>query len=77
MHNSDSHRVSGSKFVGTLTPVHELKLDEKSSQLPSAAAPLSNRERLMLRKQALKMKKRPVLAVGKSLSPIQFTPDFN
>lgn len=29
-------------------------------------APLSNRDRLLLRKQALMMKKRPVLAVGKS-----------
>lgn len=28
------------------------------------AAPLSNKERLILRKQALKMKKRPVLSVG-------------
>lgn len=28
------------------------------------AAPLSNRERLILRKQALKMRNRPVLAVG-------------
>lgn len=28
------------------------------------AAPLSNRERLLLRQQALKMRKRPVLAVG-------------
>uniref|UniRef100_A0A0E0KRK7 CRM-domain containing factor CFM3, chloroplastic/mitochondrial n=1 Tax=Oryza punctata TaxID=4537 RepID=A0A0E0KRK7_ORYPU len=66
-HNSDGHRVSGSKLVGTLTPVREPKSDEKSSpQLPSAAVPLSNRERLMLRKQALKMKKRPVLAIGRN-----------
>ncbi|KAF3444703.1 hypothetical protein FNV43_RR14396 [Rhamnella rubrinervis] len=33
---------------------------------PSRAIQLSNRERLLLRKQALKMKKRPVLAVGRS-----------
>lgn len=35
-------------------------------QIPFRAAPLSNRERLMLRKQALKMRKRPVLAVGRN-----------
>ncbi|XP_028771145.1 CRM-domain containing factor CFM2, chloroplastic [Neltuma alba] len=41
--------------------------DEKSSiELPSRPVNLSNKERLLLRKQALKMKKRPVLAVGKS-----------
>ncbi|KAG5527332.1 hypothetical protein RHGRI_028281 [Rhododendron griersonianum] len=34
--------------------------------VPVRAVWLSNRERLLLRKQALKMKKRPVLAVGKS-----------
>ncbi|KAK4282467.1 hypothetical protein QN277_013841 [Acacia crassicarpa] len=42
-------------------------IDEKSSiDLPSRHVNLSNRERLLLRKQALQMKKRPVLAVGKS-----------
>uniref|UniRef100_A0A5B6Z5U5 CRM domain-containing protein n=1 Tax=Davidia involucrata TaxID=16924 RepID=A0A5B6Z5U5_DAVIN len=34
--------------------------------ISSKAARLSNRDRLLLRKQALKMKKHPVLAVGKS-----------
>uniref|UniRef100_A0A9I9CXM8 CRM domain-containing protein n=1 Tax=Cucumis melo TaxID=3656 RepID=A0A9I9CXM8_CUCME len=34
--------------------------------LPASAPQLSNKERLLLRRQALKMKKRPVLAVGKS-----------
>lgn len=33
-------------------------------EMPSRIIPLSNRERLVLRKQALKMRKRPVLAVG-------------
>lgn len=42
-------------------------IDGKSSnKLPSRPLNLSNKERLLLRKQALKMKKRPVLAVGKS-----------
>ncbi|TKY50365.1 Chloroplastic group IIA intron splicing facilitator CRS1 [Spatholobus suberectus] len=40
--------------------------DMSSNELPSRSVYLSNRERLLLRKQALKMKKRPVLAVGKS-----------
>uniref|UniRef100_A0A7N0TNU6 CRM domain-containing protein n=1 Tax=Kalanchoe fedtschenkoi TaxID=63787 RepID=A0A7N0TNU6_KALFE len=35
---------------------------------PSPAGPLSNKERLLLRRQALSMKYRPVLAVGKSNS---------
>ncbi|XP_077214866.1 CRM family member 2 isoform X2 [Tasmannia lanceolata] len=34
--------------------------------VPFRAAPLSNRDRLILRKQALKMKKRPVLAIGRN-----------
>jgi len=33
---------------------------------------LSNRDKLILRKQALKMKNRPVLAVGDVLSPVPF-----
>ncbi|XP_057491220.1 CRM-domain containing factor CFM2, chloroplastic isoform X2 [Actinidia eriantha] len=37
-----------------------------SGGLPFRAARLSNRERLILRKQALKMKKLPLLAVGRS-----------
>lgn len=37
---------------------------ENGSKMPHRALQLSNKERLLLRKQALKMKKRPVLAVG-------------
>lgn len=44
--------------------VDENELAKESYDVPFKAAPLSNRERLILRKQALKMKKRPVLAVG-------------
>ncbi|XP_004297960.1 PREDICTED: chloroplastic group IIA intron splicing facilitator CRS1, chloroplastic [Fragaria vesca subsp. vesca] len=36
------------------------------NEMPSRAVHLSNSERLLLRKQALKMKKRPVLAVGRN-----------
>lgn len=46
--------------------VDENELAKESYDVPFKAAPLSNRERLILRKQALKMKKRPVLAVGRS-----------
>lgn len=47
--------------------VYEEKLNEESDvEVPFRASPLSNRERLVLRKQALKMRKRPVIAVGNS-----------
>ncbi|GJN27346.1 hypothetical protein PR202_gb15363 [Eleusine coracana subsp. coracana] len=39
---------------------------ESASHLPRTARPLSNQERLVLRKQALKMKKRPVLSIGRN-----------
>lgn len=39
---------------------------EEDNRKPSSAVCLSNRDRLLLRKQALKMKNRPVLAVGRS-----------
>lgn len=42
---------------------------ESGSKMPGRALQLSNKERLLLRKQALKMKKRPVLAVG-NITPI-------
>ncbi|XP_028093045.1 CRM-domain containing factor CFM2, chloroplastic isoform X1 [Camellia sinensis] len=41
-------------------------IENVSSRVPFRAVRLSNRERLFLRKQALRMKKRPVLAVGRS-----------
>ncbi|KAF3338244.1 chloroplastic group IIA intron splicing facilitator CRS1 [Carex littledalei] len=36
-----------------------------TDEIPFKATPLSNKERLVLRKQALKMRKRPVLSVGR------------
>ena len=39
-------------------------LEDFSEEVPFKAGRLSNRERLLLRKQALGVKKRPVLAVG-------------
>ncbi|KAJ1381076.1 YhbY-like superfamily [Sesbania bispinosa] len=41
-------------------------INRSSNEFPSRSVFLSNRERLLLRKQALKMKKKPVLAIGKS-----------
>jgi hypothetical protein len=50
------------------------KLDAESlSVSPLRAAPLSNQERLVLRKQALQMKKRPVLSIGSFVHPIPVT----
>ncbi|KAL6652599.1 hypothetical protein ACP70R_011524 [Stipagrostis hirtigluma subsp. patula] len=47
--------------------VYEGKLGVESvPHLPFRATPLSNQERLVLRKQALKMKKRPVLSIGRN-----------
>lgn len=45
-------------------PPVQRPVDTRSNEMPFRAAPLSNRERLLLRKQALRMKKRPVIAVG-------------
>lgn len=42
------------------------------NDMPSRPVHLSNSERLLLRKQALKMKKRPVLAVGNFISILCF-----
>ena len=39
------------------------------NKMPSRALQLSNKERLLLRRQALKVKNRPVLAVGNCTCP--------
>ncbi|CAL5027018.1 unnamed protein product [Urochloa decumbens] len=59
--NPDSHSEGDSKDMDAP------KLDvEPDHLLPLRATPLSNQERLVLRKQALKMKKRPVLSIGRN-----------
>jgi hypothetical protein len=64
--NPDSHSEGDSKNVDAP------KIDVESDPLLHLrATPLSNQERLMLRKQALKMKKRPVLSIGIFLDLIQ------
>jgi len=55
----DSHSEGDSKDVDA--PKFDVESDPL---LPLRATPLSNKERLVLRKQALKMKKRPVLSIG-------------
>lgn len=50
--------------MGDSPVAEDTSVKEAYVEVPFKAAPLSNRERLVLRKQALKMKKRPVLAVG-------------
>ncbi|KAL0377472.1 UNVERIFIED_CONTAM: CRM-domain containing factor CFM2, chloroplastic [Sesamum radiatum] len=49
-----------------LEPSLKKAMSETTPAMPFRALQLSNRERLLLRKQALKMKKLPVLSVGKS-----------
>lgn len=52
----------------SLSGSSSLESREQESEVESSFTPasLSNRERLLLRKQALKMRKRPVLSVGRS-----------
>ncbi|KAJ8567029.1 hypothetical protein K7X08_019237 [Anisodus acutangulus] len=53
--------------VDSVKPQQELRSTRsRSVGMPSRKIQLSNRERLLLRKQALKMKRQPVLAVGRS-----------
>ena len=47
-----------------LKPSVDSAIENGSGGIPFRSAHLSNKERLLLRKQALKMKKRPVLAIG-------------
>ncbi|KAK4488479.1 hypothetical protein RD792_004243 [Penstemon davidsonii] len=49
-----------------LQPLIDRAKIERPSMMPFRESQLSNKERLLLRKQALEMKKRPVLAIGKS-----------
>uniref|UniRef100_A0A2N9H0S9 CRM domain-containing protein n=1 Tax=Fagus sylvatica TaxID=28930 RepID=A0A2N9H0S9_FAGSY len=65
------HRVYNNNAI---EPAKSAKIDLEpvpitvgnGSKMPHKAVQLSNKERLLLRRQALKMKKRPVLAVGRS-----------
>lgn len=58
----DSYKNSDNKVAIPL-PLHKAA-GRNSHAVPAKARPLTNKERLLLRKQALKMRKRPVLAVG-------------
>ncbi|KAJ9135254.1 hypothetical protein P3X46_032462 [Hevea brasiliensis] len=67
-HYVPENEVMGSTEESTTSELEEsVSISmEKGGDMPSKGVRLSNRDRLMLRKQALKMKKRPVLAVGRS-----------
>ncbi|KAI3452380.1 hypothetical protein Pfo_009045 [Paulownia fortunei] len=56
----------GSYQNNELQPSVQKAMNERPSVMPFRDLQLSNRERLLLRKRALKMEKLPVLAVGKS-----------
>lgn len=64
------HGSSDNKAKESFTEKNELEpsasvlVDNRLDKMPSTTVLLSNRERLLLRKQALKMKKRPVIALG-------------
>ncbi|XP_023527270.1 CRM-domain containing factor CFM2, chloroplastic [Cucurbita pepo subsp. pepo] len=63
------HLIALNKKMKPSVRLEEEKLAMRMNQpgqIPARAPQLSNKERLLLRRQALKMKKRPVLAVGKS-----------
>ncbi|XP_071703311.1 CRM-domain containing factor CFM2, chloroplastic [Rutidosis leptorrhynchoides] len=62
---STAPSISGMKSDVTFSPANGLGVNESNGK-PRRPTLLSNKERLLLRKQALKMKKRPVLAVGRS-----------
>lgn len=63
------HLIALNKKMKPSVRLEEEKLAMRMNQpgqIPARAPQLSNKERLLLRRQALKMKKRPVLAVGNS-----------
>ncbi|XP_062106773.1 CRM-domain containing factor CFM2, chloroplastic [Humulus lupulus] len=64
--SSDNKALESFTDKNELEPSVPIKIENGLTEMPSTTVQLSNRERLLLRKQALKMKKRPVIAVGKS-----------
>ncbi|KAL3624202.1 hypothetical protein CASFOL_033018 [Castilleja foliolosa] len=66
--NVEHPRYSQSQYRASSSTTELEPLDQKSKEKPlmTPSLQLSNKERLLLRKQALKMKKIPLLAVGKS-----------
>ncbi|PON76004.1 RNA-binding, CRM domain containing protein [Trema orientale] len=64
--SSDNEAMESFTNKNGLEPSGPVMVDSGPNKMPSKTIHLSNRERLLLRKQALKMEKRPVIAVGKS-----------
>ncbi|KAI3716988.1 hypothetical protein L1987_68264 [Smallanthus sonchifolius] len=65
LEGSPSSELSVMRSEVPFSPVNKPQINESNGK-PHISVLLSNKERLLLRKQALKMKKRPVLAVGRS-----------
>lgn len=65
-HDVSISKVTESSIISSKSDadLSALVRDMSSIELPSGSVYLSNRERLLLRKQALTMKKRSVLSVG-------------
>ncbi|KAL1538610.1 CRM-domain containing factor CFM2, chloroplastic [Salvia divinorum] len=59
------YNTSGNRNARLRTTVQK-NIPQSSPSVPSRVLQLSNKERLLLRKQALKIKRAPLLAVGKS-----------
>lgn len=59
------YNAGGNQNAELRTTVQEA-VTQRPPMMPSRTPQLSNKERLLLRKQALKIKKAPVLAIGKS-----------
>lgn len=62
--DNEATKSSAESDMSLPEPSVQVMVDKRLNTMPSGAIYLSNKERLLLRKQALKMKKRPVLAVG-------------
>ncbi|XP_030469932.2 CRM-domain containing factor CFM2, chloroplastic isoform X2 [Syzygium oleosum] len=68
IHVDSEHYVSDTETVELSKTSVQMgdSIPETSVEMPTSQINLSNKERLLLRKQALRMRKRPVLAVGRS-----------
>lgn len=64
--DNEARESSGRSGNSESKPPVPIMVRKILNEMPSRAVHLSNSERLLLRKQALKMKKRPVLAIGRN-----------
>lgn len=66
IHVSSEELLESQLELKDLYPAANRDIRASNEVVPLKATPLSNRDRLLLRKQALKMGKRPVLAIGRN-----------